>query len=96
MGYFAMLIACLLAAAGYHGLKRRSIWDNVEAGCFNGCLAVAGAVVAFAILCIVLHLGQAYWSHVAFGIGSFLGSYFLLRLCDCIERLWNRRRKDSS
>ncbi|OIO54209.1 hypothetical protein AUJ46_03740 [Candidatus Peregrinibacteria bacterium CG1_02_54_53] len=94
MGYLAILISCIVAGVGYYGFRRRSIWDNIEMGCFNGCLVVTGVGIAIGVFTLVLHFQLNYAAHVVVGLGSFYGSFFFLRFCDYIESRWNHKKED--
>jgi hypothetical protein len=97
MSYLFILLAGLLAGVGYHELRRRSFWEDVDAGCFHGCLIALGTLVAVVVLGCVIALRLNYWSHVAIGFGGFYGFLLLSGLLEYLEELWKRRkRKDDS
>ncbi|ALM10085.1 MAG TPA: hypothetical protein DEB30_03605 [Candidatus Peribacter riflensis] len=91
MGYFSMFFAGFLAGIGYEWFQRKSIWDNTEEGCFNGCLIALGTLVAAVTFTVVIALQLQYWSHAAVLFASFYGTFFLLWSCECLVERWKNR-----
>lgn len=92
MSHFFIFLGALLVVLGISELQRRSIWDNVEMGCLNGCLVASGILMVIATFAVVLALRLSYWVHIASFCGSLFGTLLVLGLLEFLEELWRKRR----
>lgn len=92
MSHFFLFLGALLFMWGVSELQRRSIWDNVGMGCFNGCLASFGILIVIVTFVIVMAMRLDRWTHVATFCGSLFGLLLLLYLLDFLEELWRKHR----
>lgn len=94
MSYVCILIAAIIAGIGYAELERRSIWDNVEMGCLNGCLVACGALTAFGILWLAVAMRWGYWLHSFCLVAGFCGTLLVARFLEWLGELWNEGKEE--
>ncbi|MFH0851367.1 MAG: hypothetical protein V1876_01315 [Candidatus Peregrinibacteria bacterium] len=91
MSYVLLFLAGFLAGIGAEWFQRRSIWDNVELGCFHGCLIACGILTAFCVFCVLAWMRLHHWMYALIPFAGFFGTLILLRFYEYLEGIWRNR-----